>query len=133
MPKFKPLKIPCFESTFHMQKRGKINKNKVRESLMSQSIPTGYIPPGNPRGLAQKTCPGGQNLTFESCPGTGNSTRAGIWWKMKLKLHKNSVNHVFTGENKKVDFFFFTFFEVYTVRVFLIEFFLSIFWFCCHT
>ena len=25
---------------------------------MSQSIPTGYIPPGNPRGLAQKNCPG---------------------------------------------------------------------------
>ena len=25
---------------------------------MSQSIPTGYIPPGNPRGLAQKTCSG---------------------------------------------------------------------------
>ena len=32
-------------------------------------------PPGNPRGLAQKNCPGGGgDLTFESCPGTGNST-----------------------------------------------------------
>ena len=39
---------------------------------MSQSIPTGYIPPlGNPRGLAQKTCPGGRDLTIESCPGGG--------------------------------------------------------------
>ena len=34
---------------------------------MSQSFPTGYISPGNPRGLAQKHCPGGQDLTFESC------------------------------------------------------------------
>ena len=52
---------------------------------MSQSIPTGYIPPGNPRGLAQKHCPGGRDLTFESCPGAGNSTRAGILWKFKVK------------------------------------------------
>ena len=50
--------------------------------FMSQSIPTGYIPPGNPRGFAQKNCPGGRDLTFESCPGAGNSTRAGILWKV---------------------------------------------------
>ena len=52
-------------------------------ALMSQSIPTGYTPP--PRGLAQKDCPGGRDLTFESCPGAGNSTRAGILWKLKVK------------------------------------------------
>ena len=52
---------------------------------MSQSIPTGYIPSGNPRGLAQKDCLGGQDLTFESFPGAGNSTRAGIMWKLKVK------------------------------------------------
>ena len=52
---------------------------------MSQSIPTGYIPPGQPPGLAQKHCPGGRDLTFESCPGAGNSTRAGILWKFKVK------------------------------------------------
>ena len=52
---------------------------------MSQSIPTGYIPPGNTRELAQKHCPGGRDLTFESCPGAGNSTRAGILWKFKVK------------------------------------------------
>ena len=46
--------------------------------LMSQSIPTGYIPPSNFRGVAQKNCPGGRDLTFESCPRAGNSTRAGI-------------------------------------------------------
>ena len=38
---------------------------------MSQSIPTGYIPNGNPRELAQKDSPGGRDLTFESCPGPG--------------------------------------------------------------
>ena len=37
--------------------------------LMSQSIPTGYIPPGNPWGLAQKHCPGSRDLTFEKLPG----------------------------------------------------------------
>ena len=53
---------------------------------MSQSIPTGYIS----RGLAQKTCPGGRDLTFEICPGAGNSTRTGILWKMEMKLQKTA-------------------------------------------
>ena len=72
---------------------------------LSQSIPTGYVPPGNPRGLAQKNLPGGRDLTFESCPGTGNTTRAEILWKMKLKLHKKgekkieflTINGIFPG------------------------------------
>ena len=68
---------------------------------MSQSIPTGYIPPGNPWGLAQKSCPGGRDLTFESCPGAGNSSKTGILWKMKVKLQKNSVDQIFIGEHKK--------------------------------
>ena len=59
---------------------------------MSQSIPTGYIL----RGLAKKTCPRGLDLTFESCPGTGNSTRTGTLWKMKVKLQKNSLDQIFT-------------------------------------
>ena len=100
---------------------------------MSQSVPTGYIPPpGNPQGLAQKTCPGGRDLTFESCPGAGNSTRTGILWKMKVKLQKNSVDQIFTGENKyKLNFDLFR-----GLRVLSMEFFLvygSIIWFCCHT
>ena len=53
--------------------------------FMSQSIPTGYIPPGNPQGLAQKHCPGARELTFKSCPRAGNSTRAGSLWKFKAK------------------------------------------------
>ena len=63
-------------------------QNRTHFGLMSQSIPTGYIPPGNPRGFAQKTCPGGRNLTFESCPGAGNLTRTGILRKMRVKLQK---------------------------------------------
>ena len=68
--------------------------------LMSQSIPTGYIPPpGNPRGLAQKHCPGGRDLTFESCLGAGNSTRAGILWKFKVKhfVHVLVLSVINTG------------------------------------
>ena len=34
--------------------------------------------PGQPPGISSKTLPGGRDLTFESCPGAGNSTRAGI-------------------------------------------------------
>ena len=103
--------------------------------FMSQSIPTGCIPPGNPWGLAQKTCPGGQDLAFESCPGGGNSRSFGILWKMKLKhSQKNSVDQIFTGENKKKTSRIFYLFR--SLRVFSIEFFLvygSIFWFYCHT
>ena len=85
--------------------------------LMSQSIPTGYIPPGNPRGLAQKDCPGGRDLTFESCPVAGNSTRAGILWKLKVKRFVHLLvllvinrgcpkNLVKIGEHYTVDFQF---------------------------
>ena len=66
--------------------RNRRGTDALLESLMSQSIPTGYIPPpGNPPGLAQKHCPVGRDLTFESSPGAGNSTRAGILWKFKVK------------------------------------------------
>ena len=63
--------------------------------VMSQSIPTGYISPGQPRGLAQKTCPGHWDLTFESCPGAENSTRTGILLKIKVKLQKNGLDQIF--------------------------------------
>ena len=36
---------------------------------MSQSIPTGYIPPGISRALAQKTCPGGLGFDFRKLLG----------------------------------------------------------------
>ena len=76
----------------------------------------------HPRALGQKTCPGGRDLTFESCLGAGSSKRAGILWKMKLKLNKNSVDQIFTGENKnnqkKKQVEFFTFLEVYMLFFF---------------
>ena len=40
----------------------------VKLSIMSQSIPTGYIPPGNPRGLAQKIARG-SGFDFRKLPG----------------------------------------------------------------
>ena len=76
---------------------------------MSQSIPTGYIPPGNPRGLAQKTCWGGWDLTFESCLGAGNLTRTGILWKIEVTLQKIAWIKYFTGENKKTSWIFYLF------------------------
>ena len=91
---------------------------------MSQSIPTGYIPPGNPQGLAQKTCPGGRDLTFESCLGAENLTRTGILWKMKVKRQKNSVDQTFTGENKKKQAEILTFLGL---CVFSMEFFVGFF------
>ena len=59
--------------------------------------------------------PQSKHLTFESCPGAGNSTRAGILWKMKLKIQKSSLDQIFTGEKKprKKQVEFLTFFEVY--------------------
>ena len=54
-------------------------------SLCLSQFQLGTSPPGNPRGLAQKDCPGGRDLTFESCPRARNSTRAGILWKLKVK------------------------------------------------
>ena len=82
--------------------------------VMSQSILTGYIRPGNPRRLAQKTCPGGRDLTFESWPGAGNSTRTGILWKMKLKLKKKIAWIKFLQvKTKKKQVEFLTFFEVF--------------------
>ena len=40
-------------------------------------------------------------IQVESCPRSGNSTRTGILWKMKVKLQKNSVDQIFTGEKEK--------------------------------
>ena len=84
---------------------------KVSKSYVS--VNSNWVhPPGNPRGLAQKTCPGGRDLTFEICPGAGNSTKTGILWKIKVKLQKNSVDQIFTDESKKQAEFL-TFYEVY--------------------
>ena len=36
----------------------------LRARIMSQSIPTGYIPPGQPPGISSKTLPGGSGFDF---------------------------------------------------------------------
>ena len=59
--------------------------SKVICTLCLSQFQLGISPPGQPPGLAQKHCPGDRDLTFESCPGAGNSTRAGILWKFKVK------------------------------------------------
>ena len=80
-------------------------------SLMSQSIPTGYISPRQPPGISSKHLPGGRDLTFESCPGAGNSTRTGILWKLKVKLQKNSMDQILQVKTKNK--LIFDLFEVY--------------------
>ena len=102
----------------------------TEEYRLNVSVNSNWVHPlGNPRGLAQKTCLGGQDLTFESCLGARNSTRTGILWKMKVKLHRNSVDQIFTDENKnKLNFL--------GLHVLSMEFFVvygSIIWFCYHT
>ena len=103
---------------------------------MSQLIPTGYMPSGNPWGLAQKTCRRGQDLTFESCKGAENSTKAGILWKIKLKLQKIAWIKFLQVKTKKKQVEFFTFFEVYCMCFFNSLIFPGlwvILWFYCHT
>ena len=39
-------------------RRGLTDQHRNLPSVMSQSIPTGYIPPGNPQGLAKKIAQG---------------------------------------------------------------------------
>ena len=109
-----------------------INNNSNIGALCLSQLQLSTSPQGNPRGLAQKLARG-RDLTFKSCPGAGNSTRAGILWKMKVKLQKNCVDQIFTGENKKKTSRIFD--DFWGLRVFLMYFCLvyrSIFWFCCH-
>ena len=71
-----------------------------------------HPPPSNPWVLAKKLA-WGRDLTFECCLGARNSTRARILWKMKVKLQRPSLDQIFTGENKKKQAEFLTFFYVY--------------------
>ena len=63
------------------------------------SVNSSWVRTSSPWGLAQKTCSGAQDLSFESCWGVGNWTRARTLWKMKMKLQ--SMDQIFTGENKR--------------------------------
>ena len=73
---------------------------KSSRALCLSQFQLGTSPRATP-GISSKNFPGGRDLTFESCPGAGNSTRTGILWKMKAKLKKkNSVDQIFTGETE---------------------------------
>ena len=89
----------------------------VPQLVCNVSVNSNWVhPPGQPPDISsKKLASGARNLTFESCPGAGNSTRTGILWKMKVKLQKDSVDKIFTVENKqkKKQAEFLTFFEVY--------------------
>ena len=61
---------------------------------MSQSIPTGYIPPGQPPGISSKRLPGGRDLTFESCPVARNSARAGIFVEIESEMFCPSIGFI---------------------------------------
>ena len=68
--------------------------------LMSQSIPTGYIPPGNPQKLAQKTFPGGQDLTFEVAWGR-EFDKDHDFVENESETSKNSVDQFLQVKTKK--------------------------------
>ena len=105
-------------------------------SLMSQSIPTGYIPPGNPRGLAQKACPGVSGFDFRKLPGDREFDKDRDYVENKIEASKNSVDQIFTGKNKKTKkacriFDLFRGLRVFSIEIFLV--YGSIFWFYYHT
>ena len=70
-----------------------------------------------PRGTCPKNLPGGWDLTFEFCPGAGNSTRAGTLCKRDLKLKKIAFIKFLQVKTKKTSRIF-DLFEVYTICVF---------------
>ena len=80
-----------YESVLNAQMTKSLGKSIINlySNLCLSQFQLGTSPPGNPRGFAQKSCPGGRDLTFESCPGTGNSTRTGILWKVQTMLNAN--------------------------------------------
>ena len=60
--------------------------SEIRGLWLNVSVSSNWVhPPWQPLGISSKKLPGGLDLTFESCPGAGNSTRAGILWKFKVK------------------------------------------------
>ena len=74
-------------NAFHAGHRAFIQA-ETSEQIRNVSVNSNWVHPlGNPRGFAQKNCPGGRELTFESCPGAGNSTRAGFFWKVQTMLN----------------------------------------------
>ena len=79
---------------------------------MSQSIPTGYIPPGQPLGISSKNLPGGLGFDFRKLPGGREFDKGRDYVENESETSKYSMDQIFTGENKKKQVEFLTFFEV---------------------
>ena len=78
--------------------------------ILNVSVNSNWV---HPRGLAQKPCPGGSGFDFWKLPGAGNSTRAGILWKMNVKLQKIAWIKFLLVKTKNKQAEFLTFFKVY--------------------
>ena len=61
---------------------------------MSQSIPTGYIPPGNLRGLAQRDCPGGSGFDFRKLPGDREFDKGGDFVEIESETFCPSIGFI---------------------------------------
>ena len=72
----------CFDHCAQTLRRRKLKLGDFYGAL-SQSIPSGYIPPGNPRGLAQNTCPGVEIWLLKVARGPGIRQGPGFCEKWK--------------------------------------------------
>ena len=69
---------------------------------MSQSIPTGYITPGQPPGISSKNLPGGSGFDFWKLPrGWEFDKGRDFVENVETETSKKSIDQIFTGENKK--------------------------------
>ena len=62
--------------------------------IMSQSIPTGYIPPRQPPGISSKRLPGGWDLTFESWPGGWEFDKGGDFVEIESETFCLSIGFI---------------------------------------
>ena len=73
----------------------------IFSSVMSQSIPTGYIPPGQPPGISLKNLPRGSGFDFQKLPGGREFDKGRDFVKNEGQTSNNCVDQIFTDENKK--------------------------------
>ena len=55
-------------------------------ALMSQSVPTGYIPPRQPPGISSKTLPGGSGFDFWKLPGGREFDKGGDFVEIQSEI-----------------------------------------------
>ena len=59
----------------------------VKNQEPNVSVNSNWVHPRATPEIRSKQLPGGRDLTFESWPGDGNSTKAGILWKVQTMLN----------------------------------------------